>query len=206
LLGFGVVNIRRSTASVRSSSFEAVMLPTSLKPFPPPILPPFESSLIKLRRARRHIAELQDMVDAYLGRRPVYQILQPDLTNPPMINVQLVVREVLPNEASAIMGDAIHNMRVSLDLLANDLARLAGKPTENVYFPFAKTREEVETMIVKRKLSGIAREALHLIQQLEPFTGGNLKLRAIHDLDVTDKHQNLLPAFFSVDVGPLDLL
>jgi hypothetical protein len=39
-----------------------------------------------------------------------------------------------------------------------------------------------------------APELVDLIRSLKPFTGGNISLRTVHDLDIQDKHTGIIPA------------
>jgi hypothetical protein len=143
---------------------------------------PFEGSLLKLRRARVHIQELQTSIDAYTARKPIYRTARPVPNEPGYLTGEIVVREVPPPEFAVILGDAIHNMRVSLDLLANDLVRIEGESTKNVYFPFAKSAVVLDEQIKNRNFHRAAPEAVGLLRKLAPYPGGNALLRDLHVL------------------------
>ncbi len=90
-------------------------------------------------------------------------------------------------------GSAIHNLRSALDLLASELVRLNGQSEKDVYFPFGKDPTHFEGQIKKRNFDRAAPDVVDLLRTLKPFDGGNAALRAIHDLDITDKHKALIP-------------
>ena len=91
-----------------------------------------------------------------------------------------------------LFRSTIHNLRASLDLLASDLVKMNGKSTRNVYFPFASSKEELDEMIIKKKFNLAGDKAVELLKSYLPYTGGNDQLRALHDLDIEDKHQKLI--------------
>jgi hypothetical protein len=112
-------------------------------------------------------------------------------------------RESIPLEWSAIIGDVLHNLRSALDLIACDLHRITGgnpKEISGVYYPFCKDRTELPQMIRQRRLGHIGKEFRSIIEQTSPYKGGNDGLRAIHDLDILDKHQALVPTIAVVSI------
>jgi hypothetical protein len=53
-------------------------------------------------------------------------------------------------------------------------------------------------MIRRRYFDGAGDEAVSLLRRLKPYPGGNIALRAIHDLDIRDKHTSLIPTPMAV--------
>ena len=99
----------------------------------------------------------------------------------------------MPTELSAIIGDAIHNLRAALDLLACELVRLNGGSDEDVYFPFAADAIAFERKLKKSHIDRAGPAVVEHMKGLRAYKGGNVPLRALHDLDIADKHQMLLP-------------
>ncbi len=58
---------------------------------------------------------------------------------------------------AAITGDAIHNLRTSLDLMASELARISKRPDNDVYFPFAVSADKFEHAIKSRHFDRVAK-------------------------------------------------
>lgn len=161
---------------------------------------PFESARLKIERARRHLSELTSTLEAWQETLPltISNIEQfkrgPDKDG----QVELGFRydwhcELVPREVGGILGDFIHNLRTSLDLLANDLVQRAGHDPKDVYFPFAKGAGELDAMIKRRRFHLAGSTAVALLKSFRPYLGGNEELRAIHDLDILDKHRALIP-------------
>lgn len=151
----------------------------------------FDASRLKILRARTHVGSLVEAIRAYLLRNPFHiEVERENGRKYWCVRVQ----EEMPVEFSAIQGDAIHNLRASLDLLACELVRLDNQSDDDVYFPFSKTRAAFPQMFLRRHMDRASPQAQALIHALQPYPGGNDDLRAVHDLDIIDKHQMLIPA------------
>jgi hypothetical protein len=98
-----------------------------------------------------------------------------------------------PMEIGTIVGDVVHNLRAALDLMACDLVRNGGGNPNNVYFPFCDKPEELARKLKDKNFHRAGARAISLLEELKPYRGGNAALRAIHDMDVQDKHQTLIP-------------
>jgi hypothetical protein len=96
------------------------------------MIAPFEASRLKLNRAAKHLNELEIAVPAYLEQKPVGIIVEPfpgmEMSYDSRAWIARI-RKPVPFELAPIIGDVVHNLRTSLDLLACDLVRLAGKST-----------------------------------------------------------------------------
>jgi hypothetical protein len=154
------------------------------------LLPPFVAPRLKLQQARRHIDELDREMASFLARRPFRLVIEQQQE---WHAWTLRLREQVPLEWSAVMGDAVHNLRSALDLLACDLVRINGENTKGVHFPFSADAKEFRRQIRDKKLDRAGPDIVALVMSLKPYRGGNLSLRAIHDLDIQDKHQALIP-------------
>jgi hypothetical protein len=91
-----------------------------------PIHQPLMAPRLKVLRAKYHIDELEhDTQRAFLAPWP--HALEKAAFNK---------RWQAQLHLSLALGDAIHNLRTALDLLACDVVRLNEKSTKGVYFPF----------------------------------------------------------------------
>jgi hypothetical protein len=162
-----------------------------------PLIAPFEASNLKIARARRHLQELETEISSYMARKPFDLVVEEWEMNDKVGFVShawvVRIREPTPKHLSAVLGDIIHNLRTAFDLLACDLVRLKGKNVKNVYFPFCDHPGGLNEMIKRRNFDRAGSDAVALVKSLKPYRGGNDALRAIHDLDVLDKHQALVP-------------
>ena len=154
---------------------------------------PFAASKIKLNRANQHIAELKRVLDQYFVGNPP-SIAYTAAADP---DVQFSLNAVGPPECvGAIVGDVVHNLRAALNLMAVELVEMNGGAatnTKGVCFPFCDHADNLDSMIKRRHFHRAGIEAVRLLQEIKPFTGGNAALRALHDLDIQDKHNSLIP-------------
>ena len=152
--------------------------------------PPFFQPRQKLARAAQHIRSLEEATCEYF-ETDWYSC---DFARKPdgEYSLKVVVRGS-PRDFGVIVGDAVHNVRAALDLLAVEVVRRNCGNTRNVYFPFADAAENLEQMIKRRNFHRASAEDQDALRQLQRFTGGNNLLRSLHDLDIQDKHHSLIP-------------
>ena len=147
----------------------------------------FAASRVKVDRAKQFIHELQIELDSYTNRDPNTARLKGDNTT---TDISADEMSLVPG---AIIGDAVHNLRTALDLMASELARLNKRNAKTVYFPFATSAYEYDAAITRNDFRKCGEDAVYLLKTFKPYRGGNERLRAIHDLDMQDKHTALVP-------------
>lgn len=152
--------------------------------------PPFSQSSQKLRRAAAHIRTLEVAIADYF--KTDWYTCDFNLSPEGQYNLAVVVRGS-PQDFGLIVGDAVHNLRAALDLLAVEAVGRNGGNTKNVYFPFADSAANFDDMIKRRNFHRASPDDQAAIRQLQPYTGGNQLLRSLHDLDIQDKHHSLIP-------------
>ena len=153
---------------------------------------PFDTSKLKIERAQHHIVELDREIAKFLAQKPFRAVIEAGET-PSQRRLTYRVRVPVPKIFSVIIGDVLHNLRASLDLLACELVRLNGASDKGVYFPFCHDEASLDRTIHERHLDRAAPDVVNTIRSLKPYRNGNVKLRAIHDLDIMDKHQTIIP-------------
>jgi len=146
----------------------------------------FADSYVKMARAEAFIAELERELATYTNTPGKGWI---DV-NTREGKVEIPSITLLPG---AIVGDAIHNLRTALDLMASELARIQKQDDADVYFPFAKSADAFDLAIKSRNFQKGGEDAVALLKTFAPYHGGNKLLRALHDLDIRDKHTSLVP-------------
>jgi len=157
------------------------------------MIKPFEGSRLKINRARAHIDELSRETAAYLAREPVRIVVEEWEQVPSNDSWKVRIREHVPSHLGVIVGDIGHNLRAALDLMANDLVRLAGRNPTGVYFPVAQSRDGLNEMIKQKNFNRAGAKAVDFLKDLKPYRGGNMAIRALHDINVADKHKTLTP-------------
>jgi hypothetical protein len=191
------------------------------------------SHWVKIDRALEHIDALDASVKAWLGKNP-YTVREETgpyvdsdghhITNLRRHALVLRMREPFPREWSALVGDAVHNLRSSLDHLAfalnakgyaeaNNGAVLPESPSKASQFPIIghgdrKRRTSAATILnreARRRLQFAHPDALPLVKRVQPYlcaelTGGGATtfqrhpLWLVSELDNTDKHRELVLA------------
>lgn len=156
----------------------------------------FVGARAKIDRARGFVEELEAFASSYQASDPVTAKINFD-QNPPRAEISWRGVGEIPG---CIVGDAIHNLRTALDLMASEMARSAGKSDKNVYFPFGDTAANFEEQIGRKNFDRCGQPAVDLLRSLKPYRGGDDDLRAMHDLDIQDKHKTLIvtPSAMSV--------
>lgn len=155
----------------------------------------FDGPRAKIRRAKKHLTELETELANLTTTKPI-RFLQPEITyelNGNTSVIQPVQADPIPEDISTITGDVIHNLRSALDLTACDLVRIAGKSAKGVHFPFCKDSSLLEKMIKDKKFHRAGKKAVDLLISIRPYRNGNDDLWAIHELDLQDKHEALIP-------------
>ncbi len=148
----------------------------------------------KIERAEKHIADFNQARQAFFASNPYTPFLQVDsITGEGSFCVKDIKPTPLP--MCAIVGDAIHNLRAALDLLACQLVRLTSitHDCSHVYFPIKDSSQQLEAAFREREIKLLGQAAIQIIQRLEPYKGGKRhELWVIHSLDILDKHRFLV--------------
>jgi hypothetical protein len=166
----------------------------------------FEGSRSKIKRANHHISELQRLVAEFLAAPNIYRFwVEKDAQDG--ANVLLFeFTHQLPCAIPATLGDAVHNLRASLDLMAYELVRQAGVPLSasqerDIAFVFAQSRDEFVAS-VRKGIPQTAHAGIHgiLTNDIRPYKGGDDVLFGLHLLDIRDKHILLTPLFTATEL------
>jgi len=150
---------------------------------------------LKIKRADHHIEQLNSALVAFCKTdfcRLSIEIDAKEGTN------RLVFERTkeIPEEIPLILGDAAHNLRAALDLLACDIVRLAGEEASKfTKFPFRKTRDDLVAALNGGELKAARADIADLIvDSIQPYPGGkNAALHVLHELDIQDKHLLITP-------------
>lgn len=172
---------------------------------------PADASL-RVARAEQHFTDLEARVALW------------NVANPLICPVQLsddrkLIRFLRPGlaqfpplmEWTAILGDAIHNLRAALDVLCWHFAHLdGGQPANPRSIAFPVVSEEAKWASAASKLSTIPTELLDRIKDAQPFMQSDRNpdkglhvLEALTELDNWHKHRFTLSS--TTALGGLDL-
>lgn len=176
------------------TTFVRSFIPEKLPLHTDGIVAPFFGPAMKIERAKLHFEALIDLLERYSSDNKLI-VHEVGYEEPEVIwevGFSIQPYAVIP----LMIGDIVHNLRSSLDLLVCDLARLQNQSIEEVKFPFAKDEATLEKILAKDH-ARLGADVVDAIRALKPFKGdgGNKLLRGLHDLDVIDKHRLIIPTF-----------
>lgn len=151
-----------------------------------------EGARLKLARARAHTAELQREWDAFktAGGMQVVRVTEPN----GHLAFTFKATKPIPATWSTVLGDALHNLRSALDLLAcRAVERNKRIVTDQTRFPFGRDRATVLNQMKREALKGASDVSQRLVSRLKPYgAGGNTTLWRLHRLNIADKHRLLI--------------
>ena len=155
-----------------------------------------DAIIAKVSNAEKHIAELDDAIGRLMAseQRP-YSIEGKHDPSCKHFNFIGYSKEV-PHALSLLAGDAVHNLRSSLDHMISSLAEKNGgssDPGSRVQFV---ARSKGKDFRKDRKLLAcIGSPALELLETLQPFhapSPSEAPLYVLGELDNRDKHRQLI--------------
>ena len=105
----------------------------------------FHSAWVKVRRARKHIGDIGPIFAATSIHQDDF-LRAASAMGLPIGNASFVSELEIPKDAldeiACCVGDAVHNLRSALDLLACEVVELSpGGNSNGVHFPFSPTEE-----------------------------------------------------------------
>lgn len=159
---------------------------------------------LKLERAKKHFRDLESVVERFYETKP-YLVGVDDNPESNQREFRLVRARPVPVGLSIIGGDAIHNLRSTLDHLVWQLVLAnGGEPNKRTAFPVWRSEADFVTGR-PGYAKGASEEALEVLYGLKPYQGGSDFLWRIHQLDIVDKHRLLLAVAMRQEHVVLDL-
>lgn len=153
---------------------------------------------VKIERAQKHVNDLERRVLAFNEANRDVFVIEDDAQTGERI-VRMKFSSPLADDIPAIIGDAVHNIRTTLDHLICQLALKAGATDLKPFsFPIYDSPPKDETQFA-RKVQGIDPAAIELIKALQPYNGGPRALWVLSELDNFDKHR--LPVVAAIRFG-----
>ena len=159
----------------------------------------FDRLTVKTKRAKKHIIELSQAIDAFMATDP-YIVFSKDNPQTSQRTYYVHFSKEIPIEFSAILGDAIQNLRSALDHLAVHLVNIGppGPRAKRVYFPIFETATEYEAGKMG-KIQGMGKDAIKAIDGVQPYTRGDgWPLWNMQTMNNVDKHNLLIPVWGSL--------
>ena len=150
----------------------------------------------KIYRAKEHWDELYDEIVRYYGSDPGTLVLAEE-SRPGNELYIFKEKKPVPAKIALILGDALQCLRSSLDYLVWELVEAAGNtPHRQLQFPVALSEKQYRDDLVKRRrLDGVAPEAIAIIDQLQPYLQAHPKetvLGILDELTNVNKHRRVI--------------
>ncbi|MGO9316845.1 MAG: hypothetical protein ACLPXT_02425 [Terracidiphilus sp.] len=160
----------------------------------------YDRVLAKYEWAKKQVNELEDAVDDF-RRTNRYDIRRHDDIERGTATFWIDAVPPIPDSISLKIGDALHNLRSTLDHLAWSLVEAAGSiPDAHTSFPIFDTPKTYIAMS-RGRVKGIGKYCLEAIDSIAPYKGGfGHWAWQLHKLDIVDKHRLLLTVT-SVPIG-----
>jgi hypothetical protein len=152
---------------------------------------------LKLERASFHLADFdrQAMAVTFELRKAI-RWDQPSIEKDWRFWFETV--PTVPSMLSAILGDAVHNVRSALDYLAYQLVKANGiEPDDHTQFPIYNVRKKLPDIT-----PGVPLELRNLLDELQPYQfthPRNHALEVLHRLSIADKHHESFVAAASTN-------
>jgi hypothetical protein len=161
----------------------------------------FESVQLKIERADHHIADLERQFEAFVARKPHrFAISQDPKSGQPTIQIRFV--ETVPKLFSAIIGDAVHNLRSALDHMTWDIIGYdGGTQDRDLQFPCRGTREQHK--LACEQLKTPSDWVRQFLVRHEAFPEGIGQIfHLLNRLDNADKHRAIDPIMAATSHPP----
>src|SRR5450755_596397 len=170
----------------------------------PPSLDGFD---VKVARARTHHQSLKETNKQFYEHSP-YQF-EGRVIKGGLEHLYWAKNPPAPDPAwAAIIGDCVHNLRTALDYLATQLVLVSGRtPNRWTMFPVRSSppgrRRSLLRAFIRSRAStlaeiqgGVREDIRQAVDSVQPYqrTPLSQQLERVHELDVVDKHRQLLLA------------
>jgi hypothetical protein len=154
--------------------------------------PDFTGVWMKVERAKHHFDDLELRHERFRKDNP-YKVIPYDEPDTGDLVYKAKIPKRPPLWWSTIVGDCVHNLRSSLDLLVCEMVRASDKPvTKSTGFPITNDADAFESGYI-RKVKGAPQVAVDLIKKAKPYEGASDAFWWLHELDISDKHKLLVP-------------
>jgi hypothetical protein len=160
---------------------------------------------VKVERAKKHIADVNARIVTFINTNPYAVSCKVEAeTRRPVYYISKVSE--IPVDLAMIAGDAIQNLRTSLDHLARQLHLMVpgANPDAEFNFPVHNTAKDHEAFL-KRVVKRLRQDAVDALRAAQAYKGGNgHQLWVLNRLNNIDKHRVLVTvgsAYQSVDLS-----
>lgn len=146
----------------------------------------------KVARAREHLFELNTACREYWINCQPKIVIEGDAGNGNKL-VKVVVENQVPHKTKVVLGEAIQQLRSSLDYIAAIAAERSAGPVnmKRLLFPYSSVDEADFLTNGIPRLKGLDNEFIEIIKACKSYKGGDDLLASIFVLSNVDKHAKL---------------
>jgi hypothetical protein len=154
--------------------------------------------------AYKKVFEFHQSVNAWAATQP-YAYVVDDNIDTGFKEHKFRLVNPAPQEIVMRAGDAVHQLRSSLDLMLTGIAAAEDKGVAGIGFPFGNDLDDFEAEMEKRKIRRkLGPLAVDLLRSFKPYHGGDELLYTLNKLDNTHKHRTLVRAAGTLIRGGID--
>lgn len=158
------------------------------------------SAEAKIKRAEKHINEIEDELLAFGNKNPYKVTAERDSNTRELIYRMVEVGD--PPDIAAAVGDALHNLRSALDhVICAFSSNVNGSTGFPLIDPAKKASERKNTF--DSKISSLSPDGKKIVERFNPHDRIDPDLWRLHQLDILDKHKTL--ATVAASFGLLDV-
>ena len=168
-------------------------------------MPFYKGARLKIKRADKHISDIEITLDGLKKRLVVTAHIEPD-TGCEFIKCDFadIQDKDIFDDIPAMIGDAVHNLKCALDhAWIETMTRLVPAHSwERTKFPVHLTSHDLESALRDLEIHISTPSFFNFLMcDIKPYAGGDFAIRTLHKLDIRDKHRLLIPVvhYSSID-------
>lgn len=148
----------------------------------------------KAERAKKHIRDLEGEIAAVIEGNPPGNRLVSELDSQTGDVIHRVrLKTPIPDSISVLVGDALNNLRATLDHLLWQLVEANGAVGgKSHYFPLCSTSKAYHASVASGKIAGVSTTCKAIFEAVQPYQTGYELLGALAELNNIDKHRALI--------------
>lgn len=169
-----------------------------------------KSPRLKVKGADRHIDSLTEAAGAL--PKHLYEITNGPirshtlLAGPDKFAATYTPKEPIPEYFAQFVGDAVNNLRESLDVWMNKAVQCVGS-SRRVHFPFCEERKHLEvSRNYKPVLKDFPDAAKFISKNIQPCRDTNFDLWAVNRLSNLNKHNDFIPTATLVEMKNVNMV
>jgi hypothetical protein len=157
----------------------------------------FHEAKLKVKRADHHIAELNEILGAFL-KTDFYRLSVEKDVDAGLYSLQFRIITGLPENVPVVISEIAQPLRTALDYVMCDMVTQAGGTcSKKLQFPICETPERLEEIIKNGQIKKLTPAIIDFIlDEIKPYKGGNDALYGLRTLNNIDKHRHLMPVTY----------